>query len=69
MSEFLNHMVVPGSIVALALLYMAYVLIADAYRQWRCAHANVRLVRQQRGEVIYFSRVCMACRKGSEVRP
>lgn len=69
MNEFLNYLIVPGCVVGVMLSYMLLVLAGDAIRQWRCRHAEVRLVRQQRGEAVYFAEVCMDCRKASRARP
>lgn len=56
-------------VVAACILAMLVFLARDWYRQWRCSHRNVRLVRQQRGETVYFAEVCMDCRKASRARP
>jgi len=65
----MNWLWVFPAVTILAVLVMALHLGLIHIRRLRCPHNTVRLVRQQRGESIYFAEVCINCQKASGARP
>jgi hypothetical protein len=59
----MNWLWVFPAVTILAVLVMALHLGLIHVRRARCKHSDVRLVRQQRGELLYAAHVCIGCQK------
>lgn len=62
-------LLLPPAVVLLVVAILALRLLQAWIRRRRCPHDDVRLVRQQSGDTLYFARVCMACGEGKRVKP
>lgn len=58
-----------AALVLLALIVMACILARDAIRRWRCDHADVKWRKQQVGEKVYWTEICLKCSKTYGAKP